>query len=189
MSLPHTYNTIISTHGAGGTGGVSGTDVPAGTATGRTYTSGFTNFVVDLQDVESSNDTEVTSFCTGQVKIEKTASGYLVAVRATSANTQRLWYNTSGTPAALTLNTYQTIYTGTTTPTAFSFNGISWTTVTSTGDNVASSFSAQAVADFPGITETDTSYSIKDIWIRATGYNDTKVVSFQCKAYAEATRQ
>lgn len=189
MSLPHTYNTIISTHGTGGTGGVSGTDVPAGTASGRTYTGGFSNYVVDLQDVESSNDTEVTSFCNGQCKIEKTASGYLVAFRATSANTTRLWYNTSGTPAALTLNVWQTVYTGTTTPTAFSFNGISWTTVTNTGDSITANFSAQAVADFPGITETDTSYGNHDIWIRATGYNDTKVVSFQSKAYAQATRQ
>lgn len=188
MSLPHTYNTIISTHGAGGTGGVSGTDVPAGTATGRTYTSGFTNFVMEIEDIESSGDTEVTAFAFGQVKIEKTASGYLVAIRPTAANTTRLWYDTSNTSSALTIGTYQTIYTGTTTPTAFSFNGSSWTTVTNTGDNISVGFGSSAVSDQVGVTNTDTDYTIHDIWIRATGYNDTKVVSFQSKSYAQATR-
>lgn len=185
LHYPHLYPAITGTNKPGTLGGVGGTDVPAGTTTGQISSNGI---VCQVRHTEVDSSTEVIAFVSGvlTVRSDGANSGFSVYVESSNGNSgTSYWYNTSGTQTILPDNaSEQKIYEeNTVTATMASFNGNSWFNLP-----YSRTFSASAISDFVGYTDTNTVNDTIPIYIRATGYNDTLVATFTCRAIAQATR-
>lgn len=185
LHYPHLYPAITGTNKPGTLGGVGGTDIPAGTTTGRIASNGR---VCEVRHTEVSSDVEVLAFASGvlTVRSDGANSGFSVYVESVNGNSgTSYWYNTSGTQTILPDDaTEQKIYEeDTVTATEVSFDGSNWYSFPK-----SKTFSAAAISDFQGYTATSTVNDTIPIYIRATGYNDTLVVTFTCRVIAQATR-
>jgi len=185
LHYPHLYPAITGTNKPGTLGGVGGTDVPAGTTTGRISSNGI---VCSVKHAEVDSSTEVIAFVAGRLTVRSDGAnaGFSIYVESDTGNSgTSYWYNTSGTQTILSDdNTEVKIYEeNTVTATHVSFDGNSYVALPDDQQ-----VSAGAISDFVGYTDTNTVNDTIPVYIRATGYNDTLVATFIFRVIAQATR-
>jgi hypothetical protein len=147
--------------------------------------------VLDASDIESGDDPEVISYCATQLRITRTASGFLIQGRMTDGDS--CFYYPSNWPtsssSSIGLN-WVTLYTGNSgiAPDAFSTDGgVNWVSTPSTGSGFNRNAAAEATATIFS-PESDNVSVTYTIWARKTGYADTPICvkRFDMSASAEA---
>lgn len=184
---PHYFPTFTGTAEPGTLGFPAGNDVPAGTASGAEAS----DTVAFVRNAETGTDTEVTAFTSARFRIESdgTSAGFSVYVQSDVGNSGPNYYwsttaDQSQPGASMTNGVMQKIYEeNTTTVTKVSFNGTSW--FNAPHEKI---ITTAAISDTVGYTDLNTTYTSVPIYIRATGYDDTLVATYNITVQATATR-
>ena len=161
--------------------------IPAGSTFLRIASNGLAAFRDDIQ-IES--EVEVYAFARLRLDVFRELNGFY-AVTIQNPENSGNWesYTVGGATTARNSSSIVTAYQGTAVfPSAMSFDGVNWTSTPNVSDGIFDNATAQAVSDTFGVPDSQTTTRTKDIWIRAPGYADTLVQSFQYRAYAYARR-
>jgi len=161
--------------------------IPAGSTFLRIADNGLAAY---RSDIQIEDEVEVYAFAQLQMNVFRELNGFY-AVTIQNPQSFGNWesYTVGGATTARNSSSIVTAYQGTAVfPSAMSFDGINWTNTLNVSDGIQDAVTAQAVSDTFGVPDSQTTTKTKDIWIRAPGYADTKVASFQYRCYALARR-
>jgi hypothetical protein len=161
--------------------------IPAGSTFLRIPANGLAAY---RDDIQLESEPEVNAYATLQMNVFRELGGFF-AVTIRNPDPFGNWesYTVGGATTARNSSSVATAYQGpAVNPSAMSFDGVNWTSTPNVSDGIVDSIAAQAVSDSFGIADSQTTTRTKDIWIRAPGYADTLVASFQYRVYAYAVR-